>query len=111
MGWDDPNVYYNPEQFGLEQVAQIDYSDGCYCFDYRVVWRHTETRTLYSARDSGCSCPTPFEDFHKIEDLQEFGNGEWIIREAKEEASGDWYHGDPADSFIRAVGDLADGGK
>lgn len=65
-----PNPYYNPEDLGLVQVALIDHSDGNYCFDYRVVWKHTETGVLYTARDSGCSCPSPFESYNNLADLE-----------------------------------------
>lgn len=63
------SVYNSPEKHGLEVVAEIDYSDGDYCFDMRVIWKHTETKKYYTARDAGCSCPSPFEDFRKLEDL------------------------------------------
>lgn len=59
MSWDN-NVYYSPEKFGLTQVECIDFSDGCYQFDYLVVWKDAEGRLFY-AEDSGCSCPSPFE--------------------------------------------------
>lgn len=59
MSW-DCNVYSSPSKFGLTPVAEIDYSSGSYEFDLRVVWRK-EDGTLVTARDSGCSCPVPFE--------------------------------------------------
>lgn len=74
MSWnedDDANPYYNPEQCGLKKIAEVDYTDGCYQFDLRVVWRELATGKLYTARDSGCSCPCPFEDYRKLEDLDE----------------------------------------
>lgn len=56
------NIYYNPESYGLEVVAEIEYSSGSYEFDTRVIWK--DKQGLYwTARDSGCSCPTPFEDY------------------------------------------------
>ena len=55
------NIYYSPEKFGLEAVAQIEYSDRDYVFDIRIVWKDKNGK-LYTARDSGCSCPVPFED-------------------------------------------------
>jgi len=66
------SVYYNPEELGLELVDEIDYaSPDDYGFDYRVVWWHAENRKLYTGRDAGCSCPSPFEDFFTLEDLDE----------------------------------------
>lgn len=71
MSWYDPDVYYQPEKFGLKPVAEVDYSDGCYQFDIRIVWRH-EDGTLYTMRDSGCSCPSPFEEYTSLESLDRF---------------------------------------
>lgn len=57
------NVYYHPEQFGLEQFGLIDGEPGSYEFDYLVVWRELSTGRLWWAADSGCSCPSPFEEY------------------------------------------------
>jgi hypothetical protein len=62
------NLYYDPEKFGLETVGEIDWSDGNYCFDYTVVWKRTSDGRFVYADDSGCSCPSPFED-KGVEDL------------------------------------------
>lgn len=64
----DVNIYYHPEKLGLTEVAEIDWSSGSYEFDYRVVWKDANG-ILYTARDSGCSCPSPFEDYDGIESL------------------------------------------
>jgi hypothetical protein len=53
---------YNPESCGMELVAEIELSDGCYQFSTVCVWRELSTGKLWGAHDSGCSCPTPFED-------------------------------------------------
>lgn len=70
MGWDE-NPYYNPEKFDLFIIDSLSLDDEPYQFDYIVVWRHHETMKLYWARDSGCSCPSPFEDYESIDDLEE----------------------------------------
>jgi hypothetical protein len=62
-------IYGQPENYGLEEVAELSLSDEPYEFDIRVVWRHEETGVLYTARDSGCSCPSPFEDYTSIDQL------------------------------------------
>lgn len=62
MGYYDSNIYYSPEKFGLETVGDIDFDDD-YGFDIFVVWRETATGRLGYGEDSGCSCPSPFEDF------------------------------------------------
>lgn len=65
----DSNVYYNPEKWDLTPVDEIELSSGDYEFDIVAVWKHS-SGTLYTARSSGCSCPTPFEEFDKLEDLE-----------------------------------------
>ncbi len=55
------NPYYSPEQFGLEILFDID-TAGSYEFDMFVIWERKSDRTIWWATDSGCSCPTPFDD-------------------------------------------------
>lgn len=71
-----PNPYYHPEQLDLEVVAEHKYSTESYEYDMRVVWRHKPTGVLYTARDSGCSCPTPFDDFTSLDRLDRLFIGE-----------------------------------
>ncbi len=71
--WDD--VYYNPEKFGLEKVGEVDDPGACYSFDIFAVWRAADG-TLYWGQDSGCSCPSPFEDVRGLEDLETGGSNE-----------------------------------
>ncbi len=69
MSWDwEKNLYSNPEKSGLKIVGQVDFSSGSYEFDYLVVWQDVETGDTYYASDSGCSCPSPFENLER-EDL------------------------------------------
>ena len=53
------NPYYNPEGLGLEMISfderGLGYSYNTICF-----WA-TPDGKVYTARDSGCSCPEPFE--------------------------------------------------
>lgn len=55
------NIYYQPEEYGLKTVGEVEWGDGYYNFDLTVVWQDISTGTLYYADDSGCSCPSPFE--------------------------------------------------
>jgi hypothetical protein len=57
----DGNVYYSPEQYGLEPIGEINWYEPDYSFDLTVVWISVEG-VYYWASDSGCSCPCPFED-------------------------------------------------
>jgi hypothetical protein len=61
------NPYYAPEKFNLTILGEVDFGGG-YDFDLFVVW-HDILGNLYVGGDSGCSCPSPFEDF-TIEDLE-----------------------------------------
>ncbi len=54
-------VYYNPEQHGLVEIYECDVADS-YEFDRFVVWFKPQTNELFWASDSGCSCPSPFEN-------------------------------------------------
>lgn len=68
MAWDIPDVYYNSSDFGLDLVGEVEWSEEDYSFDLTAVWKDS-TGQLYFGSDSGCSCPSPFEEFTKIEDL------------------------------------------
>lgn len=57
------NVYYDPEHFGLVKVTEFERSEPSWSFDTFVIWYSAETDTYYWGSDSGCSCPSPFEDF------------------------------------------------
>lgn len=59
--------YYSPADYGLSIVASVD-TDEPYEFDMVVIWRDAEG-SLWGGHDSGCSCPTPFEDFHSTADM------------------------------------------
>lgn len=63
-----PDLYYAPEKHGLDLVGEIEWSSGFYEFNITAVWRDKEGN-LYYADDSGCSCPSPFEDWGSINDL------------------------------------------
>jgi hypothetical protein len=72
-GW---NPYYNPEKCGLRLIDSISHTDEPYEFDITCVWQDIETGRYYTAHDSGCSCPTPFEDFKFLSDLTEIPSHE-----------------------------------
>ena len=56
------NPYYDPEKLELEMLS-FDEPDLSYEYNTLCFWA-TKTGQIYSASDSGCSCPTPFEDDH-----------------------------------------------
>lgn len=47
----------------LEYVGGFDWDDEPYQFNITQVWKETRGR-YYVASDSGCSCPSPFEDIN-----------------------------------------------
>lgn len=65
----DENVYYHPEKHDLEKVLEGDRSSGDYEFDILCIWRGMNDKKLYYATDSGCSCPSPFEDHNGLDSL------------------------------------------
>jgi len=81
---DGYNIYYDPEKFGLRIVSEIEYSDAPYEFDMRVVWVDAEGK-LYTLRDSGCSCPSPFGDVTGVKDLKRLTSLETLESEYREE--------------------------
>lgn len=94
MSWGSPDVFYDPEKFGLTSVETIDFSDGSYQFDYLAVWKDGDGN-LYYAEDSGCSCPSPFDgmglpDLTRVQDAMEIvSRMEYRLSEM-----GDWYSGE-----------------
>src|SRR5690242_19010016 len=64
----DTNPYYFPERHGLTIVGKVDLSEPDYSFDYLVCWRDT-IGNFYLGTDSGCSCPSPFEDYNGVADM------------------------------------------
>lgn len=66
------NPYYNPEKLGLDLIS-FDQPNMCYEYNTLCFWS-TPDGKVYTAQDSGCSCPTPFEDHHDKPTLDEVLN-------------------------------------
>jgi hypothetical protein len=64
------SIYYSPEDHSLKLFGELDEPNLSYEFHMLVVWVSHDGRLWY-AEDSGCSCPSPFEDFHSVDDLIE----------------------------------------
>ena len=64
--WEN-NILSNPESFGLTLVDCQDIA-GAWEFDMFAIW--SKGKRLFWATDSGCSCPSPFENYNSIEDLE-----------------------------------------
>jgi hypothetical protein len=62
------NPYYHPESCGLEMVGTAE-REPDWDFSILLVVKDKKTGKLFAGYDSGCSCPTPFEDYHSLEDF------------------------------------------
>ncbi len=62
------NPYYSPHLCGLQILESINTANS-HEFDMFAVWIKLDDNTLWWDTDSGCSCPTPFENGHH--DLKE----------------------------------------
>jgi hypothetical protein len=92
----DYNPYSNPGKCGLEILGVLEDPGANYSFDTVVVWIDLATSDLYAARDSGCSCPSPFEEFHETGQLirvQSWDDVEGLIQ-------GGYVTYDSADRFV-----------
>ena len=69
------NPYYNPEKCGLKIIFSED-TAGEYEFDITLIVQELSTGRYFLGKDSGCSCPTPFEDFHSLSDFREIDEHE-----------------------------------
>jgi len=62
------NVHYDTSDqvndAGLVQVGELDEEGLSYEYHTLLVVQHVESKRVFYAEDSGCSCPTPFEDYH-----------------------------------------------
>ena len=56
------NPYYDAEKLELEMLS-FDEPNMSYEYNTLCFWAAKDGR-IFSASDSGCSCPTPFEDSH-----------------------------------------------
>lgn len=98
------NIYYDPEKYGLTLVAEADFA-GAYEFSTHLVFRKQDGSLGY-VFDSGCSCPTPFEDtdvddLKPVSDLNELAA--WVRAEEEYEFDADEdneYRRGPAEQLL-----------
>lgn len=83
MGFYTPDLYYQPEAFGLTPVGELDDPNADWSFDTFVVWKH-EDGSYYFAQDAGCSCPIPFEDYTNLESASKVESMEQFESEVKD---------------------------
>jgi hypothetical protein len=93
------NVYYAPEKFGLTAFGQVD-DGGPYEFDLFVVWTSGDDSNVLWGTDSGCSCPSPFEDTG-INDLSR--GTKWECISALSDWSGRWNRSTAGEDIVRLI--------
>lgn len=86
------SIYYSPEEYGLTVVKDVEWRDESFEFCMTVLWRDAAGK-FYAASDSGCSCPSPFEDYRSVADLtpiESLGDLLAVCKQASEEHYFDW---------------------
>lgn len=58
------NVCYNPGECGLTTLDTMDEPGLSYEFNTMKLWQDLKTDRVFYAHSSGCSCPTPFEEYY-----------------------------------------------
>lgn len=71
------------EDLGLEFVDEFDKSEPCYSFDLFRVMFDTNRGSYRTGEDSGCSCPSPFEDFRSDADWGEPMTAREVVAEIR----------------------------
>ncbi|MFJ8394364.1 hypothetical protein [Streptomyces sp. NPDC094144] len=64
------NLYYSPESHGARILGDVDTADS-YEFSMFVAWQRVADGAVFYGTDSGCSCPSPFEDLSESDPWSE----------------------------------------
>lgn len=102
------NVYNNAVDYGLDVLCIMEEPNLNYEFNMFVVWKKpnydnepTGSQILYAV-DSGCSCPSPFEDICSVEQLTRVQNTEELRSAIKSWGHADQYEIRRCLSLVRA---------
>lgn len=74
----------------------LSFEDGSLDYEFDILAFWAKDGVVYSASDSGCSCPTPFEDFNSLQELERVGSVEHA-----ESIFKDWNQGRKVDPHER----------
>lgn len=89
------NPYYHPEKLGLEMIV-FDGDGLSYEYNTLCFWR-ASNGAVFTASDSGCSCPTPFDNvesttldefMQKVERVGSFEQAERVVMAWNKEYGG-----------------------
>lgn len=105
----DGNPMYNPSSCGLVLIDSLDHADS-YEFNTDVIFKDIETGALYYAHDSGCSCPTPFEDVNSLSCMEIITSRQRltaVIKEVQSRHESEYSHSDKQEfnSFVKKLKD------
>jgi len=119
MGYSNPDLYHQPEAFGLRTIGEVEWDDDSYSFNITAVWQcKGDPKLFYWGSDAGCSCPAPFEGFTSLEGdaFAEVNKGtkhevikallDELERVKKVNDSYSWRTFDPSDDVLELVGKL-----
>lgn len=88
-------MYWNHDE-NLEHIVTLTDPNACYDFCDLMVIKDKRDGKLYAATDSGCSCPTPFEDHVFPTDFSELRSASDLESLA---ANGPWTRSDVDDAI------------
>jgi hypothetical protein len=103
MGYVDysENLYYSPEASNVDLIGTVQWGEASWDFDLTCVWRSKEDPTkFYVASDSGCSCPSPFENIElsELKPMTKHQALAALVQRGIEEDDEDWGSGSSADA-------------
>lgn len=86
----DEGYYGYYDQFvGFTKLDEIEWDNESYSFNLTAVWVKDDDGTVWTADDSGCSCPTPWEGTDTLERL--FSVEPLVERYKRQTAEGSTY--------------------
>lgn len=78
------NPYYSPDLCGLSILYEINTGES-YEYDMLVIWKKNDDGTIWWDTDSGCSCPSPFDNADNGHDLTQITSDTmWNFEQALE---------------------------
>ena len=96
----------------FEWLGEMQWGESSYDFDLTAVFKSKETGELYLAHDSGCSCPSPFEntDFEDLTPITSLKDFDDAVQPRMNAENYGWYseggstygdHGPTVDAMVR----------
>lgn len=91
---DSCNVYSSPENHGVRLLEVASKSGLSYRYNMAILVEELTTKNQYFARDSGCSCPAPFEKFKNVQDMTPLRGHEAEYRDMVRDVKAPYYNYD-----------------